>query len=85
MEEHTQALDIVCKHFHQEYHSKDIANLRRQKARAHSENHRLRLKLARVEQQLLLERTLVRNYQVLLYRASSRLGAIAKMLAEMFH
>ena len=54
MESNTQALEIVCKHFSTEYGDQTIADLRKQKAKAHAANYRLRKKVAQLE-----ERTIV--------------------------
>lgn len=85
MEDHTRALDVVCQHFHDEYYHQELANLRKQKARAHSEAYRLRRKVTQLEEHLKIERRLARSLQVHLYRASGKLRVISNMLAELFH
>ena len=45
MEPHTDALEIVCKHFRQEYGTAALAKLRRQKNCLASQNYRLRKKI----------------------------------------
>ena len=42
MEEHTRALEIVCKHYRQEYMSEDISKHRKALRRAYQRNSRLR-------------------------------------------
>ena len=45
MEPHTDALEIVCKHFRQEYGTEAMTKLRREKNRLASQNYRLRNKV----------------------------------------
>ena len=45
MEPHTDALEIVCKHFKQEYGTEAMAKLRREKNCLASPNYRLRKKV----------------------------------------
>ena len=45
MEPHTDALEIVCKHFKQEYGTEAMAKLRREKICLASQNYRLRKKV----------------------------------------
>ena len=45
MEPHTDALEIVCKYFKQEYATEAMAKLRREKNRLASQNYRLRKKI----------------------------------------
>ena len=45
MEPHTDALEIVCKHFRQEYGTEAMTKLRRDKNRLASQNYRLRKKV----------------------------------------
>ena len=45
MEPHTDALEIGCKHFRQEYGTEAMAKLRREKNRLASQNYRLRKKV----------------------------------------
>ena len=45
MEPHTDALEIVCKHFRQEYGTAALAKLRREKNCLASQNYRLRNKI----------------------------------------
>ena len=45
MEPHTDALEIVCKHFRQEYGTAALAKLRREKNCLASQNYRLRKKI----------------------------------------
>ena len=45
MEPHTDALEIVCKYFKQEYGTEAMAKLRREKNRLASQNYRLRKKI----------------------------------------
>jgi len=84
MEDNVQVLSAVCTHFTQ-YRSQELVRMRKQKARAHSECYRLRRRVAQLKQQLEIERMLARNLQTILYRASTRLEAIARSLAELFH
>ena len=52
MEANTQALEVVCQHFKQEFSDQTIAELRKQKARAISSNYRLRKKVAQLEERV---------------------------------
>ena len=45
MEPHTDALEITCKHFRQEYGTQAMAKLRREKSCLASQNYRLRKKV----------------------------------------
>jgi len=45
MEPHTDALEIVCKHFRQEYGTEALVKLRREKNCLASQNYRLRKKI----------------------------------------
>ena len=45
MEPHTDALEIVCKHFKQEYGTEAMTKLRREKNCLASQNYRLRKKI----------------------------------------
>ena len=45
MEPHTDALEIVCKHFKQEYGTEAMVKLRREKKCLASQNYRLRKKI----------------------------------------
>ena len=45
MEPHTDALEIVCKHFRQEYGTEAMAKIRREKNCLASKNYRLRKKV----------------------------------------
>ena len=45
MEPHTDALEMVCKHFRQEYGTEAMAKLRREKHCPASQNYRLRKKV----------------------------------------
>ena len=77
------ALDVVCKHF-QLSRDAEMAQMRKQKQRLSSENFRLRNKLAKVEQQLKLERMLAMRLHTMLQRASVRLSAISELLSGLF-
>lgn len=61
-----------------------FAQMRKQKQRLSSENFRLRNKLAKVEQQLKLERMLAMRLHTMLQRASVRLSAISELLSGLF-
>ena len=56
MEANTQALEIVCKHFKVEYGDQTVSDLRKQKAKAHAANYRLRKKVAQMEERIVLLR-----------------------------
>ena len=56
MEANTQALEVVCKHFSAEYGDQTIAELRKQKAKAHASNYRLRKKVAQLEERVVVLR-----------------------------
>ena len=56
MEANTQALEIVCKHFKAEYGDQTIDDLRKQKAKAHAANYRLRKKVAQMEERIVVLR-----------------------------
>ena len=49
MEPHTDALEIVCKHFRQEYGTAALAKLKREKTCMASQNYRLRKKVETLE------------------------------------
>ena len=49
MEPHTDALEIVCKHFKTEYGSEAMAKLKREKTCMASQNYRLRKKVETLE------------------------------------
>ena len=49
MEPHTDALEIVCKHFKQEYGTEAMAKLKREKTCMASQNYRLRKKVETLE------------------------------------
>ena len=49
MEPHTDALEIVCKHFKQEYGTEAMAKLKREKTRMAFQNYRLRKKVETLE------------------------------------
>ena len=55
MEENTKALEIVCKHFHNECADTEIRNLRLRINRAHVQNHRLRKKAQHLTEKLNIE------------------------------
>ena len=76
-------LDVVCKHF-QLSRDAEMAQMRKQKQKLSSENYRLRNKLAKVEQQLKLERMLAMRLHSMLQRASVRLSAISELLSGLF-
>ena len=73
-------LDVVCKHF-QLSRDAEMAQMRKQKQRLSSEHYRLRNKLAKVDQQLRLERMLAMRLHIMLQRASMRLSSITEMLS----
>ena len=52
MEANTQALEVVCQHFKNEYSDQTIVALRKQKARAISSNYRLRKKVTQLEERV---------------------------------
>ena len=49
METHTQALDVVCKHFRAEYGQEALRTMRAQKCRLSSCNYRQRQKIEKLE------------------------------------
>ena len=49
MEPHTHALEVVCRHFKQEYGTEALLKLRREKNRLASQNYRLRKKNENME------------------------------------
>ena len=49
MEPHTDALEIVCKHFRQEYGTAALAKLKHEKTCMASQNYRLRKKVETLE------------------------------------
>jgi len=49
MEPHTNALEVVCKHFKQEYGTEALLKLRRDKNCLASQNYRLRKKMENME------------------------------------
>ena len=52
MESHTDALEIVCKYFKQEYGTECLTQLKREKNRLASQNYRLRKKVEKMSTQL---------------------------------
>ena len=73
MEPHTDALEIVCKHFRQEYGTEAMAKLRREKHCFASQNYRLRKK---VELLNLRIDGFVKRYDILL-------GVYRKLVVQM--
>ena len=49
MEPHTHALEVVCRHFKQEYGTEALLKLRREKNCLASQNYRLRKKMENME------------------------------------
>ena len=61
MEPHTQALEIVCSHFKSQFGDQAYDRMRKQKAKAHHENHRLRHKIAKLNESLRLARIMIQS------------------------
>jgi len=61
MEENTRALDVVCRHFRQEYSSEDLRKTRAALRRAHQRNSRLRDANTKLWLQLWSARRFVNN------------------------
>ena len=53
METHTQALDVVCKHFRAEYGQEALRTVRAQKSRLSSCNYRQRQKIEKLERRIM--------------------------------
>ena len=87
MEPHTHALEVVCRHFKQEYGTEALLKLRRQKSCLASQNYRLRKKHENMEIRIRLqleqnERIFIthRKLVVQMHRARESLAVVSPYL-----